>query len=228
MDPTVVALSSPSFLTGPPEESLRPEDKRSEHSLIKAHQAAAWLVKASMAYSFFNRASILWLRQLQERLPISDTRAQQDVNKIMAVLEYSADATLNASCFVAKAFGSTVASHRLLWLHQWQADAKTKWRLASSPFAGDKLFGAPLETLLVESRDKRLVLPSTSCRTELRPSASFCPFQGSEGGYSGPRAQRYFPSRQGCPQDRQGFPRQRGSTKCPFCGGRGCPFHRSH
>lgn len=203
VDPPVVALSAPSILTGPPEENLCPEDKHSKHSLIKAHQAAAWSVKASMAASFFNRASILWLRQLQEHLPISDTKAQQDVNKIMAALEYSVDATLNASRFAAKAIGSTMASHHLLWLRQWQADAKTKWQLASSPFAGDKLFGAPLKPLsLVKSRDKHLVLPSTSCRAEPWPSASFRPFRGSEGGYSGPRAQRYFPSRQGCPQDR--------------------------
>lgn len=44
VDPPVVALSAPSNLTGPPEESLRPEDKRLEHSLVKAHQATAWSV----------------------------------------------------------------------------------------------------------------------------------------------------------------------------------------
>lgn len=64
VDPPVVALSTPSVLTGPPEESLHPEDKRSEQSLVKAHQAAAWAIKASTAVSFFNKASLLWLRQL--------------------------------------------------------------------------------------------------------------------------------------------------------------------
>lgn len=116
VDAPVVALSAPSNLTGPPEDSLRPEDKHLEHSLVKAHQATAWSVKSAMAASFFNQASILWLRQLQERLPISDTRSHQDINKVLAALEYSADATLNTSRFAAKAIGSTVAARCLLRL----------------------------------------------------------------------------------------------------------------
>lgn len=64
VDPPVVTLSTPSVWTGPPEETIRPEDKRFEHSLNKAHQAAAWAAKASLAASFLNRASLLWLCQL--------------------------------------------------------------------------------------------------------------------------------------------------------------------
>lgn len=112
----------------------------------------------------------------------------------MAALEYSADGTLNASGFAAKAIGSAVASHHLLWLHQWQADTKTKWQLASSRFAGDKLFGAPLESLsLVESRDKHLVLHSMSCRAELWPSASFHPFRGVRGQLFWAKSSEIFP-----------------------------------
>lgn len=116
VDPPVAAPSAPSNLTSPPEDSLHPEDKHLEHSLVKAHQATAWSVKSAMAASFFNRASILWLRQLQDRLPISDTCSQHDINKVLAVLEYSADATLNTSRFAAKAIGSAVAARQLLWL----------------------------------------------------------------------------------------------------------------
>lgn len=130
----MVALSSPYNLMGPPEDSLCPEDKHLEHSLVKAHQVTAWSVKSAMAASFFNQASILWLHQLQDRLPISDTQSQQDINKVMVALKFSADTTLNSSCFAAKAIGSSVAARCLLWLHQWQADAKSKWHLATFPF----------------------------------------------------------------------------------------------
>lgn len=46
VDPPVAALSSPSHLAGPPEENLRPEDKRLEQSLVKAYQASAWAAKS--------------------------------------------------------------------------------------------------------------------------------------------------------------------------------------
>lgn len=60
VDAPVVALSS-SPITGPPDESLRPEDKKAERTLIKGHQASSWSIQASSATSFFNRASVLWL-----------------------------------------------------------------------------------------------------------------------------------------------------------------------
>lgn len=63
VDAPVLALSSLSPLAGPPEEYLRPEEKKVERTLIKGHQASAWSVQASSAASFFNRATILWLRQ---------------------------------------------------------------------------------------------------------------------------------------------------------------------
>lgn len=226
VDQPVAELSASSNLTGPPEESLRPEDRRCEHSLVRSHQATAWSVKASLAASFFNRASILWLRQLQAKLPISDLRAQQDISKIIVALEFSADATLNSSRFAAKAIGSSIAARRLLWLRQWQADAKSKWRLASSPFEGPKLFGAPLEPLLVESKDKKRILPSLSRRSEFRSQSSFRPFRSPEGRYSGNRRQRFSSSRPFRTQDRQGPP-SRGHPKRPFRGGRGRGFHRS-
>lgn len=54
IDPPIVALSNPVHLTGPPEDSLRPEDKRAKKTLIKGHQAAAWSIRASTSTSFFN------------------------------------------------------------------------------------------------------------------------------------------------------------------------------
>lgn len=205
VDPPVVALASPAVITGPPEEGLWPKDKRLEHSLTKAHQAAAWAIKASSAASFFNRATLMWIKQLQNCLPVSDTRTHQDVNKIVAALEYSADTTLNASRFAGKAIGSNIISRRLLWLCHWQADAKNKWQLASSPYSGDRLFGAPLESLLIESKDKRKILPSLSRRGEVHPSSFFRPFRGSTSCFSGSRAQRYFSPSQDRQERQSGF-----------------------
>lgn len=227
VDAPVAALSASSNPTGPPEEGLRPEERRLERILVKSHQGTAWSIKSALAASFFNRASILWLRQLQARLPVADTRSQQDINKVIAALEFSADATLNASRFAAKTLGTSITARRLLWLRQWQADVKSKWRLATAPFGGPHMFGASLEPLLVESRDKRKFLPAMSRRSDHRSPQSFPPFRGSEGSYTGPRNQRPFSSRQSRPLDRQGFQPQRGQFKRPFCGGRGRPSRRS-
>lgn len=159
---------------------------------------------------------------------MSDTRSHQDLNKILAALEFSTDVTLNVSRFAAKAIGSSVTSRRLLWLRNWQADAKSKWRLASSAFEGPSLFGAPLEPLLIETKDKKRILCSISRRSEQRPSAahfrSFCPFEFP---YSGGRSSRAFPPHSR-PPDRQGYQAQRGFSKRPSRGGRRCPFRRSH
>lgn len=62
--PPIVALSNTSHPTGPLEDSLRPEDRRAKKTLLKGHHAAAWSVKASTSASFFNRAALLWLKQL--------------------------------------------------------------------------------------------------------------------------------------------------------------------
>lgn len=142
------------------------EDKRAETTVIKGHQVAAWAIRASTSASFFNRLALLWLCQLQECLPSSDTRSHQDLNKIAAVLEYSANATLNSTRFTAKSLGSSITSCRLLWLRNWQADMHSKWQLASAPFSPGPLFGPPLEPLLVEIWDRRKILPSPLRRAD--------------------------------------------------------------
>lgn len=164
VDPPVVALTNVTHPTGPTEDSLRPEDKRAEKTLLKGHMATAWSIKASTSASFFNRAALLWLKQLQSRIPLSDARLHQDLNKVSAALEYSADATLNATRFSAKSLGSTITSRQLLWLHNWQADMRSKWQLASAPYSVGTLFGLCLEPLHVKTRDRRKILPPTSRR----------------------------------------------------------------
>ncbi|XP_060547192.1 uncharacterized protein LOC117673540 [Pantherophis guttatus] len=63
------------------------------------------------------------LAEATSKLPnLSDAQSHQDLNKISAALEYSTDATLNATRFSAKSLGSTITSRRLLWLRSWQAN----------------------------------------------------------------------------------------------------------
>lgn len=112
-----------------------------------------------MSASFFNCANLIWLRQLHDRLLPDEIHIQQDINKMVAAVEYSADASLDAAKFAAKAMASMVTSRRLLWLLPWHADLKSKWKLASAPYKGADLFGAALEPILVEGKDKWKVLP---------------------------------------------------------------------
>lgn len=116
----------------------------------------------STSASYFNRASLIWLKQLQERLPLADTRSHQDLNKLQVALEYSVDATLNAARFASKAIASNVTSRRLLWLHQWQADVKHNWRLAAGLLSGQRHIREALDPLRIETWDKHKVLPSLS------------------------------------------------------------------
>lgn len=211
------------------EAALKPEDRRSEHILVKGHQSAAWAIKASTASSFFNRAALLWLTQLQERLPNSDSRAHQDLNNIKAALQFSADASLCAARFAFKAIASSISARKMLWLWWWQADAKHKWRLSSTPFAGDNLFGAPLEPMLIESKDKRKILPSQFCKSESRAShyQRRPPFRSLDGEYSFSHPARQYSGRQGQHQDRSGRGGQRYQSKRPYRGaGSNRPFCR--
>lgn len=63
--------------------------------LQRAHLGATWAIRSATTASFFNRATLLWFKQLQGKLPAEDTRTEQDLNKIVAVW-FSADATLPA------------------------------------------------------------------------------------------------------------------------------------
>lgn len=76
-------------------DGLKSDDRRAELAFQKTHQAAAWAIKMVTATFFFTTASLIWLRQLQDRLPPDDIRLHQDINKIVALTEYSADASLN-------------------------------------------------------------------------------------------------------------------------------------
>lgn len=146
------------------------EDKKTEMSYRRTHTSTAWAIRAVTSTSFFNRASLIWLKQVQQRIPTADARVHQDLQKLIAALEYSADATLTAATFASRALVSTVTSRRLLWLRSWRADVRSKWRLASAHYKGSLLFGAALDPVLVEGRNKKMVLPYSSSSSSSFPS----------------------------------------------------------
>lgn len=215
VDAPVVQLTSSSVLTNNVADGLRTEDRKAE-ILRKNHQSAAWAIKAATLASFFNRASLIWLHQLQDRLPPEDKWLHQDINKLVAAAEYWADVSLDAAKFTSRALTATVESCRLLWLRQWRADIKSKWQLASVPFKGSTLFGDALTPILVEDKDKRKVMPFSYRRPDRRysPYPQRPPFQTD----SGPsRSYQYRSSNQGLyrPSDRSGF-RDRGRRQRPY------------
>ncbi|XP_039205354.1 lamina-associated polypeptide 2, isoforms alpha/zeta-like [Crotalus tigris] len=143
-------------------EALRAEDKKIEAALRRSHLASAWATKASTSMAFFARASVLWLRELQDMIPPDQLRAHQNLGKLVAASQYLADASLHTARYTARTIAAGISARRLLWLRNWRADTKAKWRLASKPYTGGHLFGKALEPYLIEGKDKRKTLVNSA------------------------------------------------------------------
>lgn len=212
-------------MAGDPSENLRPEDRKFDLSFRKTHQATAWAINATATLSFFNRSTILWLQQLQSRLPSSKVWLHQDLNKILAVTQLSSDATLNAAKYSSRALASSITSRRLLWLKSWP---EFSGQLFAAPYMGTKLFGEALDLLLVEDKERK-VLPSAARRVDRRATPYFWRqpflFNPHEGSFQ----QQSYPQGQFCQQDKQPF-RYRGrqirSQRRSFHRAGGCQFHK--
>ncbi|XP_026558730.1 cleavage stimulation factor subunit 2 isoform X9 [Pseudonaja textilis] len=173
VDAPVAALMASTVLPADPADDLKGEDKKAETTHRRTHQAAAWAIKAANAASFFNRTTLLWLHQMQARVPPDDVRTHQDLNKLIVAAEFSADATLNTIKFASRAIAASVIARRLLWLRPWVAATRNKWKLAVAPFKGSKLFGDALDPFLVETKDGRKFLPSMHKRPKPYPPPLF-------------------------------------------------------
>ncbi|XP_013929203.1 PREDICTED: growth factor receptor-bound protein 14-like [Thamnophis sirtalis] len=92
----------------------------------------------------------------------------QDINKLVVVAQFSADVTLNTMKFASRAMPLSVVSHRLLWLRGWQADNKAKWQLATAAYMGGSLLGISLDAILVEDKNKKKALPTSTKKVEQR------------------------------------------------------------
>ncbi|XP_029140291.1 dedicator of cytokinesis protein 1 [Protobothrops mucrosquamatus] len=158
VDEPLGPLVSATAITGEFSEALKAEDRKCESTYKRTHQAAAWVIKTATSASFFSRAALTWLRELQARIPVEDVRTHLDLSKMVAATEYVSDASLQAARFSSRAMASNITGRRMLWLKHWQADAKSKWKLAAAPYQGSKLFGDSLNPYLTENKDKRKVL----------------------------------------------------------------------
>lgn len=83
---------------------------------MPSSSADSWGIQASMAASFFTQAAVHWLRQLPTRIPMEDLRVHQNLCKIIAAAEYTADASLTTAKFSVCAIASSVTAHHMLWL----------------------------------------------------------------------------------------------------------------
>lgn len=183
VDTPVSVLTSASPLASDLIDNLKPEAKRAEMVLHRAHQAAACSIKASIAASFFTQTFLLWLRQMQMRIHSEDVRSYQNLKKLIAATEFTSDAILNAAKYVSRSIASSVMARRLLWLPHWRADIKSKWKLASAPFKGSSLFGEALDSVLVDTKNRgKTMPPPLFCWDECRylPYSQKQSFQASE------------------------------------------------
>lgn len=69
VDGPVATLASSAILPTKIAEGLKAEDRKAEMSFRKTHQVAAWVIRAATEASFFIRTSLIWLHQMQERVP---------------------------------------------------------------------------------------------------------------------------------------------------------------
>lgn len=159
VDAPVAALATPSVLVGESEDALRAEDE--SRAVTKKDPSGRCLGCQSIhgCFPFLIGLPCSGCGNCRRGFRLG-TQSHQDINKVMTAMEFSVDAMLNTVRFASRAITSSVATCQLLWLRQWQVDAKHKWRLASAPFTGDRLFGDALDPILVESRDKWKMLPS--------------------------------------------------------------------
>lgn len=197
----------------------------------KTHQAAAWAIRSATAASFLSRTSLLWLNQMQARISPEVIHLQQDLSKLIAATEYMANTTINAAKFATRALASNVASRCLLWLCQWQADTRSRCRLAAAPFKGCQLFGEVLDPILVEGKDKRKFLPQLNRRYDRRPTPYYLrqSFWNTEVGFPASQSHRAYFHGSDRSQDRSGFRDRSRQTQSrwPYRGLEGRPYHRS-
>ncbi|XP_039221690.1 uncharacterized protein LOC120318319 isoform X1 [Crotalus tigris] len=173
VDTPLTSLFSTSTIPGDIAEALKAEDEKFEFCLCRAHQASAWAIKAATSSSFFARASIMWLHELQALVPPDQVCTHQTLGKLVAASEYIADASLHLARYSARSIAATVASRRLLWLKQWQTDLKSKWRLSTAAYSGTHLFSPVLKPHIIEGKDKRKILTHPSKKLGRRPQQDF-------------------------------------------------------
>ncbi|XP_013928450.1 PREDICTED: uncharacterized protein LOC106554326 [Thamnophis sirtalis] len=158
----------------------------------------------------------------------SEVRLLQDISKILAATQFSADTTLDAVKYVSWTMSSSMASRRLLWLHHWQAESRMKWHLTGADYTGDKLFGTALDPILVEDKNKRKVFPATTRRSDFQhaPYPRRSSYRSSDVETQNQRYQNPRSHREGDRQFHRDRFRDQQQGKWPFREGGSRPFRR--
>lgn len=151
-----------------------PCDKRVETALKRVFESTSNAPRTSAATLVFARAIILWAEELPKQDFKLSKHTKDTLKKMALSAAYAADASLESMQFCSRAIVSNVVARRNVWLRHWEVDTGSQASLAASPFSGSKLFGQVLDPLLIESKDKRKVLPTVS-KTENK-SKTFQPF----------------------------------------------------
>ncbi|ETE73867.1 hypothetical protein L345_00290, partial [Ophiophagus hannah] len=74
-----------------------------------------------------------WMHQLQDRIPASDFRSHQDLNKIIAAAEFTADTTLNSAKFASRTMASVAATRNSGLMYP----ADNNILMVNGPFVGE-------------------------------------------------------------------------------------------
>ncbi|KAL8174810.1 UNVERIFIED_CONTAM: hypothetical protein K2H54_054170 [Gekko kuhli] len=188
IDAPVVALHSGAILSKDGENALRDAfDKKNEAALKKAHEAMSLAIRAAAALSNFTRATAIWADNLLQNPEVSPLVLKRTLLKMKRAAEFAADASQDNIQFCARAQAANITIRRNIWLKHWKVDALSKSNLATEKFSGRLLFGeSNLEKVLVETREKKKAMPSSSYRREgegkTRPSHSFrAPYNAGRG-----------------------------------------------
>lgn len=158
--PPVVALSSAAVSPSEGEGGLKDAtDKRIEDFLKRNFEVSSMALKAASANSIMARATYVWANEVaaSSKLP---KRFRSQLKKISLASAFVSNSSYDTLQFSARALATNAVARQHLWLRQWEGDSASLSRVVNIPFKGGKLFGQDLESLLIESKGKRKVLPS--------------------------------------------------------------------
>ncbi|KAL8178427.1 UNVERIFIED_CONTAM: hypothetical protein K2H54_046645 [Gekko kuhli] len=188
IDAPVVALHSGAVMPKDGENALKDAfDRKNENALKKVHEAMSLAIRSAATLSNFTRATAIWADNLLQNPEVSPLVLRRTLLKMKRAAEFAADASQDNIQFCARAQAANIIIRRNIWLKHWKVDSLSKTNLATEKFSGRLLFGeSNLDKVLVETREKKKVMPSSTYRRErdakTRPSRPFRAPYNSGGG----------------------------------------------
>ncbi|XP_013911788.1 PREDICTED: uncharacterized protein LOC106540994 [Thamnophis sirtalis] len=150
-------------------------NERRFYNLNPTFAQALQLLEVDTPVATLTSASTVVTGDIANCLKAEDKKAETILRKTFQAITWAIRAAASASCFNRSTMLwleqlrdrtlATAASRRLLWLRHWQAESRAKWHLAGADYAGDKRFGALLDPILVEDKNKWKVFPATTRRS---------------------------------------------------------------